>query len=171
MKKRLITLWVAWLLAWTPNANAEINSTKEWTNKDLIETISNNQTTPTDSASTISFDEARKLNEHKELIEKLLTNENIKQLIAEYWEEDVANIINEILKNWDVDEIIDKAINNEDLQKAMEEWNDEEVAKILQEIIDDFYHVRPAWWRIADKVSYWVTFVIVWELLKKRKEW
>lgn len=171
MKKRLITLWVAWLLAWAPNANAEINSTKEGTNKDLIETISNDQTSSPDSSSTISFDEAKKLKENQELIEKLLGNENIQELIAEYWEEDVKTIINEIIKNGDVDEIINKALDNDDLKKAIEEWNDEEVTKILQEIIDDFYHVRPAWWRITDKVSYWITFVIVWELLKKRKEW
>jgi len=55
MNKKLLTVWVAWLLVLWPNANAEINSTKLDKNKDLSEALTKEQTTLEDTASTITL--------------------------------------------------------------------------------------------------------------------
>ena len=167
MNKKLLTVWVAWLLTLWPNANAGINSTKLDTNKDLNEVLAKEQTTSEDSTSTITFEEAKKLAEQKELYERIINNKEILEIIKEHWEEEVKKVIIELLTNEGTQTIIDDALKNEDIQKALEEWNQEELQKLIEEVIADFHHDRPWRWRVLDKLWFWVIMIFLREQLKK----
>ncbi len=167
MNKKLLTVWVAWLLTLWPNANAGINSTKLDTNKDLNEALTKEQTTSEDSTSTITFEEAKKLAEQKELYERIINNKEIQEIIKEHWEEEVKKVIIELLTNEGTQTIIDDALKNEDIQKALEEWNQEELQKLIEEVIADFHHDRPWRWRVLDKLWFWVIMIFLREQFKK----
>lgn len=170
MKKRLAVLWVAWLLAWWPNADAQIDSTKIETNKDLIETI--NQNKSENWSNIISFEDAKRFQEQKEFSERILKNEKIQELIEEYWQESVEKIVNEIIINEinineDIKELIETALKDGDIQKALEEWNEENLIKFVEEVTKDF-DMQSKWLRVIDKVCFGIIFIIVWENLKKK---
>ena len=72
MNKRLLTLWVVWLLAWTPKVYAEIDSLKMGTKKDLVEVVSTNKQEEEKLTATFYIEEVKKTSEEKEVLEKVL---------------------------------------------------------------------------------------------------
>jgi len=151
MKKRLVALWVAWLLAWSPNAHAGSDSVKTETKKDLVETVITSKQDKSKDSTTISFEEVKKLLEEKELIEKVLNDEEIQAAIETYWQENIEKIINEVTKNSDTEKIVKKAMEDEEVQKALKEWNKEKFEELIREIVKDYYK-EPLWWLIADAI-------------------
>jgi len=168
MKKRLLTLWVAWLLAWSPNTHAQIDSTKAEINKDLVEIVSKEQKTSKNQVKTITFEDAKKQQEQRQFFEKIMENKRIQDLIEEYWQEEVEEMVNQIITSDDTQSIIEDALKDEKFQKALEDGNEEEVAKLVKEFMKDFYG-ESFWWKIIDKVFFGIMFVILWEWFKKRK--
>lgn len=170
MKKRLATLWVAWLLAWWPNANAQTNSTRIETNKNLADTISQNKS---ENWRTISFEDAKRLQEQKRLSERIIKNEKIQELVEKYWKENIEKIVNEIIINEinineDTKELIEKALKDENIQKALKEWNEEDLTQFVEEVTKDF-DMQSRWLKVIDKVCFGIIFVVFWENIKKRK--
>ena len=55
MKKTLATLWLAWMLALSPKAQAEITPKTEEIKKDLIEAVTTEQSTSQEDGQTISY--------------------------------------------------------------------------------------------------------------------
>lgn len=164
MKKRLAALWVAWLLAQSPNTNAQIDSTKIDAQKDLASVMSEKWTNTEDSTKTISFEDARK---QHELLKNVLKNKKIQELVDEYWQEKVEEMINEIITNDDTGKIMEQALKDAKVQKALEEWNEEDFSKLIEEIIKDFYK-DSLWWKVVDKVFFWVMTILLWEWLKRK---
>lgn len=151
MKKRLVALWVAWLLAWSPSAHAGSDSVKTETKKDLVETVITSKQDKSKDSTTISFEEVKKLLEEKELIEKVLNDEEVQAEIETYWQENIEKIINEVIKNSDTEKIVKKAMEDEEVQKALKEWNKEKFEELIREIVKDYYK-EPLWWLIADAI-------------------
>ena len=169
MKKRLAVLWVAWLLAWWPSADAQIDSTKIETNKDLADAMNQNKS---EGWKTISFEDARRLQEQKKLSERILKNEKIQELVEKYWQENIEKIINEIIINEvniseDTKELIEKTLKDENIQKALEEWNEKDLAEFVEEVVKDF-DMQSRWLKVIDKVCFGIIFVVFWENIKKK---
>ena len=141
MKKTLATLWLAWMLAWSPSANAQIDSSKNETKKDLVEVMAKEQAALEEDGKTISFEDVKVLQENQwQLIEEIMKDEKIQELINEYWEEEVQQIITEIITNKDTKEVIEKALKDENIQKALQDWNREGVEKWVQKISEEIYY-------------------------------
>ena len=162
MNKRLLTLWVVWLLAWTPKVYAEIDSLKMGTKKDLVEVVSTNNEDVTKKITTIPFPEGGYSIEEKEVLEKVLDNEEIQAVIETYWQENIEKIIKEVVNSQETDKIVKKAMENKDVQKALKNWDKEEFDKLISKIVRNYYK-DPLWVLIINAV---IT-IIVWELSKR----
>jgi len=139
MKKKLATLWVAWMLAVSPNAHAKTTIQTNETKKDLVEAFSSNQTKYENKTDTISFEDAKSLMEQKKLIEKIKQDWKIKDLIEEYWDEEVDMMIEEIITSQEVKDIVEKALKDKDIKKALENWDKENLIKNLSEFLELHY--------------------------------
>lgn len=139
MKKKLATLWVAWMLAVSPNAHAKTTIQTNETKKDLVEAFSSNQTKYENKTDTISFEDAKSLMEQKKLIEKIKQDWKIKDLIEEYWDEEVDMMIEEIITSQEVKDIVEKALKDKDIKKALENWDKENLIKSLSEFLELHY--------------------------------
>ena len=162
MNKRLLTLWVVWLLAWTPKVYAEIDSLKMGTKKDLVEVVSTNNEDVTKKITTIPFPEGAYSIEEKEVLEKVLDNEEIQAVIETYWQENIEKIIKEVVNSQETDKIVKKAMESKDVQKALKNWDKEEFDKLISKIVRNYYN-DPLWVLIINAV---IT-IIVWELSKR----
>ena len=162
MNKRLLTLWVVWLLAWTPKVHAEIDSLKMGTKKDLVEAVSTNNEDAAKKITTIPFPEGGYSIEEKEVLEKVLDNEEIQAVIETYWQENIEKIIKEVVNSQETDKIVKKAMENKDVQKALKNWDKEEFDKLISKIVRNYYK-DPLWVLIINAV---IT-IIVWELSKR----
>ena len=162
MKKRLVALWVAWLLAWSPNAHAGSDSVKTETKKDLVETVTTSKQKKSKDSTTISFEEGKKLLEEKELIEKVLNDEEVQAVIETYWQENVEKIIKEVIKSQDTEKIVKKAMENKKVQKALKEWNKEKFEELVRKIVYD-HHKDPLWVLIIRAVI----SIVAREIMKK----
>ena len=165
MNKRLLTLWVVWLLAWTPKVYAEIDSLKIGTRKDLVEVVSTNNEDVTKKITTMPFPEWSYSIEEKEVLEKVLDNEEIQAVIETYWQENIEKIIKEVVNSQETDKIVKKAMENKDVQKALKNWDKEEFDKLISKIVRNYYK-DPLWVLIINAV---IT-IIVWELSKRGKK-
>ena len=165
MNKRLLTLWVVWLLAWTPKVYAEIDSLKMGTKKDLVEVVSTNNGDVAKKITTIPFPEGVYSIEEKEVLEKVLDNEEIQAVIETYWQENIEKIIREVVNSQETDKIVKKAMENKDVQKALKNWDKEEFDKLISKIVRNYYK-DPLWVLIINAV---IT-IIVWELSKRGKK-
>lgn len=149
MKKLLTTLWLAWMLAWSPNANAQVDSTRTEINEDLVEVITKQQDlSETDEKTTISWEDVKSLQENKQLIEEIMNDEKIQELMNEYWEEEVQQIITTIATDKDTKKVIEEALKDENIQKALQEWDREGVEKWVQEITEKVYYWLDKVWSI-----------------------
>lgn len=163
MKKKLLALWVAWLLAWSPNAHAQIDSTKVETNKNLIEAVAKEKTSTDSSVKVINFEDAKR---QQELFEKVMKNEKIQELIDEYWQEEVEEMVNQIIANEDIQSVIEDALKDEKIQKAFEEWDQEAVSKRVEEILKEAN--EPWFWvNVVSRLWTVIIAIMVWELFKK----
>ena len=127
MKKRLATLATLGVMAWWLNAWAQSESIKIETNKNLITTISNQeQVSSENDMKTISFEDIAKQSKNKklkeEVMDKITDNENYKQLIKQYWQENVDKVLDELLE----------IISDEKFQEAMNKKNEEEIKQIIK---------------------------------------
>ena len=75
MKKLLETLWLVWMLMWSPSANAWVDTTRVETNKNLVETMAQEQVTSEDNGETITLEEVQKLQEQQKLVEEIMGDE------------------------------------------------------------------------------------------------
>ena len=112
MKKLLETLWLVWMLMWSPSANAWVDTTRVETNKNLVETMVQEQTTSDNDEQTITLEEAQKLQEQQKLIEEIMGDEKIQELINEYWEEEVEKMVKDIITNKNTVKILKKALDD-----------------------------------------------------------
>ncbi len=144
MKKKLLTLWVAWLLAWSPNVYAGSDTIKMETKKDLVETVTTSKQNKSKNSETISFEEGKRLFENKDLIETVLNDEEVQAAIETYWQENIEKIINEVIKSQDTEGIVKIAMENKEIQKAIKEWNKEKFEELIREITKD-YNKDPLW--------------------------
>lgn len=128
MKKILETLWLVWLLAWSPNANAWVEATTAEANKNLIEVVSQGQDSPKDDYKTISFEAAQELQNNQKLMEAIMSNEKIQKIMQEYWQEGVKQAINWILTNKAINNVIN-SLKDEKVQQSIEEWNELEITE------------------------------------------
>ena len=151
MKKKLLTLWVAWLLAWSPSVHAESDTIKTGTKKDLVEAVITSEQNKLKNSTTISFEEGNRLLENKELIEKVLKDEEVQAVIETYWQENIEKITNEVIKSQDTEEIVKKAMENKEIQKALKEWNKEKFEELIREIIKD-HNEYPIWALVLNAV-------------------
>lgn len=165
MKKKLIALWVAWLLAWSPSAHAGSDSVKTETKKDLVETVTTSKQNKSKDSTTISFEDGKKLLAEKELTEKVLNDEEVQAVIETYWQENIEKIIKEVIKSQDTEKIVKKAMENKEVQKALKEWNKEKFAELVREIVKDYYK-DPLWVWIVNAV---IT-ILVREFLRRGKK-
>ena len=139
MKRKLATLWLAWMLAVSPSVDAKSAQKVEDTKKDLVEAIATEQTKNENSSDTISFEDAKSLMEQKKLIEKIKQDWKIKDLIEEYWDEEVDMMIEEIITSQEVKDIVEKALKDKDIKKALENWDKENLIKSLSEFLELHY--------------------------------
>lgn len=135
MKRKLASLWLAWMLAVSPAVDAKSAQKVEDTKKDLVEAIAIEQTKNENSSDTISFEDAESLMEQKKLIEKIKQDWKIKDLIEEYWDEEVDMMIEEIVTSQEVKDIVEKALKDKDIKKALENWDKENLIKSLSEFL------------------------------------
>lgn len=140
MKKTLATLWLAWMLAWSPSANAQIDSSKNEIKKDLLETMVQDKAEPGEYGKTISFENAEKSYETQQLFEEVMKDEKIQELISEYWQEEVEKTVSEIITSKEGKKIMEKILEDEKVQKALEEWDHESVEKRVQEIAEEILY-------------------------------
>ena len=167
MKKTLATLWLAWMLALSPKAQAEITPKTEEIKKDLIEAVTTEQSTSQEDGQTISFEEAQKLKEWQQLFEEIVENEKIQELINEYWQEEVERTISEILTSKDAQELIKKLLEDEKIQKALEKWDEEAVIKRVEETIEE--HKEWSFWsRVGKLMPASISWIIIWIYMGKR---
>lgn len=134
-KKTLATLWLAWMLALSPKAEAEITPKTEETKKALIEAVTTEQTTPEKDGETIVFQEAQKLQE-QQFFAEIMNDEDFQKLIDKYWQENVEKVMNEILQNKDIKRTIRKVLEDEKAQEALKNWNNKKIEKIIKQYIN-----------------------------------
>jgi len=149
MKKTLATLWLAWMLALSPKAQAGVSPKIEETKKDLIEAVIQGE-----DGKTVTIQESQKSQE-QQLFEEIMENEKIQELINEYWQEEVEQVIQEIIKNEKTQEIIEESLKDKDIQKALEEWDQEGVEKWVQKIAKKYHWTF--WGNVAKN-----TFIMIW---------
>ncbi len=166
MKKKLLTLWVAWLLAWSPNVHAGSDIIKTETKKDLVETVTTREQNKPKNSKTISFEEGKRLLENKELIEKVLNDEEVQAVIETYWQENIEKIINEVIKSQDTEEIVKIAMKDKEIQKALKEWNKEKFEELIREITKD-YNKDPLWVLVLDAII-WIIVREIWKKIAKK---
>ena len=166
MKKKLLTLWVAWLLAWSPNVHAGSDSLKTETNKNLIGAVTTNKQDKSKEPTTISLEDGKKLVEQKEILEKVLNDEKVQAVIETYWQENIEKIIKEVINSSDTEKIVKKAMEDKEIQKALKEWNKEKFEELIRKIVKD-YHKDPLWVLIVDAV---ITIVAreFWKFLSRK---
>ena len=145
MKKLLETLWLVWMLMWSPSANAWVDTTRVETNKNLVETMVQEQTTSDNDEQTITLEEAQKLQEQQKLIEEIMGDEKIQELINEYWEEEVEKMVKDIITNKNTVKILKKALDDKKIQKALQEWDEEYVTWKLQKLCRHYYGLKYVW--------------------------
>lgn len=162
MKKRLLTLWVAWLLTWSPSVHAGSDTIKTGTKKDLVETVIDSEQNKSKNSKTISFEEGKKLLEEKELTEKVLNDEEVQAAIETYRQENIEKIINEVIKSQDTEKIVKIAMEDKEIQKALKEWNKEKFKELIREITKD-YNKDPLWVWVLNAIIN----IIVREIFKK----
>ena len=136
MKKKLATLWVAWMLAVSPNAHAKTTIQTNERKKDLVEAFSSNQTKYENKTDTISYEDAKWLIEQQQLIDRIKQDEKIQDLIKEYWEEEIDKMIEEIVTSQEVKDVIEEAVKDNDVKKALEKWDKEKLLKSLTRFLD-----------------------------------
>lgn len=151
MNKRLLTLWVVWLLAWTPKVYAEIDSLKMGTKKDLVEVVSTDKQEEGKLTATFFIEEVKKASEEKEVLEKVLDNDEVQAVIETYWKENIERIIREVVNSQETDEIVKEAMENKDIQKALKEWNQERFEELIRKIVYN-HHKDPLWVLIVNAV-------------------
>lgn len=167
MKKLLTALWLIWMLSWSPKAQAGITPKTEETKKDLIEAIITEQATPEKDGKTITFQEAQKLHEQQQLMEEIMENEKIKELINEYWQEEVERTISEILTSKDAQELMKKLLEDEKIQRALEKWDEEAVTKRVEETIEE--HKEWSFWlRVSKLMPASISWILIWINMGKR---
>ena len=167
MNKTLAMLWLAGTLALSPKAQAGITPKTEETKKDLIEAVTTEQATSQEDGQTITFEEAQKLHEQQQLMEEIMENEKIKELINEYWQEEVERTISEILTSKDAQELMKKLLEDEKIQKALEKWDEEAVTKRVEETIEE--HKEWSFWsRVGKSMPASISWIIIWIYMGKR---
>lgn len=137
MKKLLTTLWVAWMLAWSPSANAQIDSTRVETNEDLVEVMSK-QNKSSEEAKTISFEDAKDLQEQL-LFEELLEVERFHELVNEYGEEQVREALKELLSSEETEEVVKYLLSDQKIQRALEKWDWDALSQRMLHILRVYY--------------------------------
>jgi len=142
MKKTLATLWLAWMLALSPKAQAEITPKTEETKKDLIEAVTTEHTTPEDDGKTISFEEVEALHENQQLVEEIMSNEKMQEIINKYWEEQVRQALEEIVSSEETEEVIEYLLSDQKVQRALEKWDWEALSQRMLHILRAYYGVR-----------------------------
>ena len=166
MKKIFVTLATLWVMAWSPNAHAQIDSTRAETKKDLVEVVSKQQVFQKTQWGTIDFEEVQKLHEQQNFIEEVMNNGKIQELVKIHWQEDVQKIINIILNDKECGEILEKLLNDKEIQKALDEWNKEELTKRFEKIMKN-YHLKEAL-RELGALFYNVLLILIWIIWLKK---
>ena len=138
------------------------DSVKTETKKNLVETVTTSKQKKSKDSTTISFEEGKKLLEEKELIEKVLNDEEVQAVIETYWQENVEKIIKEVIKSQDTEKIVKKAMENKKVQKALKEWNKEKFEELVRKIVYD-HHKDPLWVLIIRAVI----SIVAREIMKK----
>lgn len=166
MKKTFVTLATLWVMAWSPNVHAQIDSTKAETKKDLVEVVSKQQVFQKNQGKTIDFEKAQKLYEQQKFIEEVMNNGEIQKLVKIYWQEDVQKTINIILNDKECGKILEKILNDKEIQKALDEWNQEELTKRFEKIMKN-YHLKEVL-RELGALFYNVLLILTWIILLKK---
>ena len=141
MKKLLTTLWLIWMLSWSPKAQAGITPKTEETKKDLIEAITTEQATPEEDGKTITFQEAQKTQE-QQLFEEIMENEKVQELINEYWQEEIEKTIREMINSEETKEVIDYLLSDQRIQRALKEWDWKAFSQRMLNILRVYYGVK-----------------------------
>ena len=139
MKKTLATLWLAWMLALSPKAQAEITPKTEETKKDLIEAVTTEQATPEEDWKTISFEEVKALHENQQLVEEIMSNENMQKIINEYWEEQVRQALEELVSSEEMEDVIEYLLSDQKVQRALEKWDWDALSQRMLHILRVYY--------------------------------
>ena len=93
MNKLLTTFWLAWMLAWSPSGNAQVDSTRAEINENLVEIMTKEQETLEEDETTISFEGAKKMQE-QQFFERIMNDEKIQELVKKYWQKKMETIVN-----------------------------------------------------------------------------
>lgn len=142
MKKTLATLWLAWMLALSPKAQAEITPKTEEIKKDLIEAVMTEQSTSQEDGQTISFEEAQKSHEQQQLIEEIMSTEKMQEIINKYGEEQVRQALEELVSSEDTEGVVEYLLSDQRVQRALEKWDWDALAQRMLHILRVYYGVR-----------------------------
>ena len=133
MKKRIVTLATLGIMAWWPKAQTQLDYTKADTNKNLVSAVTNERTSDKDSTRTISFEDAKKLQENKELIKIIMKNEKVQKLVNEYQEEGIEKILGELLTDREFVKDMSDLLENENTRKTLEVLSDDSSQQLTEQ--------------------------------------
>lgn len=175
MKKSIIALWIAWMLAWSPNAQAQLKTLKTLRNEELIETVSQDSVSWPQRTKVVSYGKEKEKLEIKNLKNRIMSSKEIQEILKNLniKPEDARNSLDSILEYPENRNGFEAILKKEDLQKKIElqtkiqEYDSEVLAKRLDEISEK---QTRAW--ISDLMRdigrAWIIFLLI-LILKNQK--
>ena len=175
MKKSIIALWIAWMLAWSPNAHAQLKTLKTLRNEELIETVSQDSVSWPQRTKVVSYGKEKEKLEIKNLKNRIMSSKEIQEILKNLniKPEDARNSLDSILEYPENRNGFEAILKKEDLQKKIElqtkiqEYDSEVLAKRLDEISEK---QTRAW--ISDHMRdigrAWIIFLLI-LILKNQK--
>ena len=175
MKKSIIALWIAWMLAWSPNAHAGVNSTKSETNEALIEAVSSDSVSWQQRTKVVSYEKEKEKLEIKNLKNRIMSSKEIQEILKNFniKPEDAWKSLDSILEYPENRNVFEAILRKEDLQRKSElqteiqKYDSEVLAKRLDEISEK---QTSAWISdlMRDIERAWIIFLLI-LILKNQK--
>lgn len=139
MRKSVIALWVAWMLAWSPNVQAWVKSTEAETNEALIEVVSKDSVSKQGESKVISLEQAEKLARLGNNLSKLMKNKRFQQILKKHniKPEDLKSSLSKILADRETALFLIESIENEDINESITKADIEAIKEKLDKIDRD----------------------------------